>query len=596
MRKKFRTGRPGSRPPRPSWGERLRQSWVPLAVCGLALVVYSRSLFCGFIRDDLPQIVHNPQVQSWQYLPQILTQHLWNHIPQFQALFYRPLFSLWMLVIDTIGGLSPWFWHLSSVTLHVACTYFVYRLIKRLTGSEVGAGAASAVFAVHPIHVEAVTWVSASNELLFSLLTLWAMIVLLAPPERGDRGPILLSAFLYFGSLFAKETGVVLIFLMVALAIIRLKDRVSGWVKRLVIASSPYAAGTVVYLLIRWYVLHGMGVEKGERSWRQAIFTSPSVVLFYLRKLLVPVHLSGAYMNPIYSSPTAAFWLPAAAILLFIVSMTWLAFRVSPIFGYAAALILLPLLPVLATIRVYPEGDMTHDRYLYLPSVGFCLLLGVLADRTQKTARSVRIAAASVLAIVLCAFSVLTFAQQRFYDNDITYTQQEINLNPANGFPYAMLANVYMDQGQTDLALKNYRIASERAPGDARISLLLSRGLFAVQQYTETETILHRLLLRTDLNARRQISVRLSLANVEIALGNLDSAQRLLQQVQQADPNFPELHWALGVLYKKQGQIQLAQSAFQREYQLTGDKEAQQQSDMLTMEILRTQPTDGSRP
>jgi tetratricopeptide (TPR) repeat protein len=233
---------------------------------------------------------------------------------------------------------------------------------------------------------------------------------------------------------------------------------------------------------------------------------------------------------------------------------------------------------------------------LYLPSVGLCLLLAVLADRTQKTARSVRIAAASVLAIVLCAFSVLTFAQQRFYDNDITYTQQEINLNPANGFPYAMLANVYMDQGQTDLALKNYRIASERAPGDARISLLLSRGLFAVQQYTETETILHRLLLRTDLNARRQISVRLSLANVEIALGNLDSAQRLLQQVQQADPNFPELHWALGVLYKKQGQIQLAQSAFQREYQLTGDKEAQQQSDMLTMEILRTQPTDGSRP
>ncbi len=592
MRKRLK-GDSRTPPPWENWRERLSKSWTPLAVCSLALVVYSRSLFCGFIRDDLPQIVHNPQVQSWQYLPQILTLHLWNHIPQFQALFYRPLFSLWMLVIDTIGGLSPWFWHLSSVLLHAACTYLVYRLSKRLTGSEVGAGAAAAVFAVHPIHVEAVTWVSASNELLFSLLTLWAMIVLLSPRERGDRGPILFSTLLYFGSLFAKETGVVLIFLMVALALIRLKDRVGGWGKRFVVASSPYVGGTVAYLIIRWYVLHGMGVEKGERGWRQAIFTSPSIVLFYLRKLLVPVHLSGAYVNPIYASPTTAFWLPAAAILLFVVSMTWLAFRVNPIFGYSAALILLPLLPVLATIRVYPQGDMTHDRYLYLPSVGLCLLIGIVADRARHSVRSVRIVAASVLGIVLISFSVLTFAQQRFYDNDITYSQQEIDFNPANGFPYAMLGNVYMDQGQTDLALKNYRMASARAPDDARISLLLSRGLFAVQQYTETEAILNRLLLRTDLDAKRQISVRLSLANVEIALGNLDSAQQSLQQVEQADPNFPELHWALGILYKKRGQIQLAQTAFDKEYQLTGDKEAQQQSDMITLEMLRTQPDDG---
>jgi hypothetical protein len=109
-------------PPRQSWRERLYQSRVPLAVCGLPLGVYSRSLFCGFIRDDLPQIVNNPQVQSWQYLPQILTSHLWNHMAPHHALFYRPLFSLWMLVIHTLGGLLPWFWHLSSILLHVACT------------------------------------------------------------------------------------------------------------------------------------------------------------------------------------------------------------------------------------------------------------------------------------------------------------------------------------------------------------------------------------------------------------------------------------------------------------------------------------------
>src|SRR5271166_4357296 len=221
MKKRSNAERLRNTQPQRSWRERLQHARVPLAVCALALAVYSRSLFCGFVRDDVPQIVNNPQVQSWQYLSQILTSRLWNHMARSSALFYRPLFSLWMLVIDTLGGLAPWFWHLSSILLHVACTYLVYRLSRRLIGSEVGAGLAALFFAVHPIHVDAVTWVSASNELLFTVLLLGAMLVLLLPQESGDRWPILLSAVLYFTNLFAKETGVTLIVILFAMAWIR---------------------------------------------------------------------------------------------------------------------------------------------------------------------------------------------------------------------------------------------------------------------------------------------------------------------------------------------------------------------------------------
>jgi tetratricopeptide (TPR) repeat protein len=564
----------------------LRQSCVPLSVCGLALVVYSRSLFCGFVRDDLPQIVHNPQVQSWQYLPQILTSHLWNHMAGYPVLFYRPLFSFWMLVIHTLGGLSPWFWHLSSILLHVACTYLVYRLSKRLIGSEVGAGLAAALFAVHPIHVDAVTWVSASNELLFSALLLGSMLVLLAPAERGNRWPILLSATLYFTSLFGKETGVTLIVLLFYMAWVRLKDRERSWSQRLLLSGSPYVTATGVYLIIRWSIMHAMGVENGEHSWREVLFSSPSIMAFYLRKLIVPVHLSGGYVNPIHSSPTMAFWLPLAAILLFVLLMTWLGFRVNSLFGFSAALILLPLLPPLAAIRLYPQGDMTHDRYLYLPSVGLCLLIGALAPRMLESARSARAALASVLAVALVAFSVLTFAQQRFYNNDVAFLQREIDVDRANSYAYGLLGNVYMDQGRTDLGLKNYRIASELAPDDPRIALFLVRGLFADRNYTEAEAILNGVMLRKDLDASRQKATILSLANTEIGLGKLDSAQRLLQPLEQTDPNCPELHWAIGSLYLKLGQISLAQAQFEKEYQLTGDEMARRQSIVLSKRML----------
>jgi tetratricopeptide (TPR) repeat protein len=209
--------------------------------------------------------------------------------------------------------------------------------------------------------------------------------------------------------------------------------------------------------------------------------------------------------------------------------------------------------------------------------------------------KGIRAMAASVFAILLIAFSVLTFAQQRSYDNDIVYSQHEIDVNPANGFPYAMLGNIYMDQGRTDLAIKNYRIASAVAPDDERISLFLARGLFGLENYAEAETILNRLMLRTDLDSSLQTSIRLSQANVELGLGKLDSAQQLLQQVEQVDANFPELHWALGVLYDKQGNIPLAQTQFEKEYQLTGDLEAQQQSALLQMRMLRTPPNVGPR-
>jgi tetratricopeptide (TPR) repeat protein len=595
MKKRSKADGLRSTPPRQNWRERLLQSRVPLAACGLALAVYSRSLFCGFVRDDLPQIVNNPQVQSWEYLPRILTSHLWSQGARNHALFYRPLFSLWMLVVHTLGGLSPWFWHLSNILLHVASTYLVYRLSERLIGSEVGAGLAAALFAVHPIHVDAVTWVSASNEILFSILTLGAMLVLVAPHERGGRWPILLSAVLYFTGLFAKETGAALSVLLIGMAWMRLEDRKNSWSQRLVLAGSPYVAATGAYLIVRWSVMNGMGVEKGEHSWREVLFSSPSILLFYLRKLMVPVGLSGGYVNPIHSSPTMAFWLPLAAILLFALFMTWLAVRVNLVFGFSAALILLPLLPALATIRLYPQGEMTHDRYLYLPSVGLCLLIGAMAPRMLQAPRNVRVASALVLAIVLVAFSVLTFAQQRFYDDEVTFVQREIAVDPANGFAYALLGNVYMDQGRTDLGLKNYRIASALAPDDPKINLLLAHGLFDDKKYTEAEAILNRLMLRRDFDASRQNGIRLSLANVEISLGRLDSGQRLLQQVEQADANFPELHWALGVLYQRQGQIPLAQAQFEKEYQLTGDQAAQRQSIMLSKRMLSQTPSAGSR-
>jgi len=587
MKKKRSTAeRLRSTPPRQSWRERLHESRVPLVVCGLALAVYSRSLFCGFVRDDLPQIVNNPQVQSWQYLPRLLGSHLWSHLgPSWKMLFYRPVFSVWMLVVHTVGGLSPWVWHLSNILLHVAATYLVFRLCRRLTGSDIGAGVAAAVFAVHPIHVDAVTWVSASCELLFTLFTLGSILVLLGDNTAAEPPKVLASVVLYGAGLFAKETGIALLMILIVIAWVRLRGQVKGGWERLWLAGSPYVAATGIYVLARWFAMHQVGTEAAEHSWTEAIFSGPSVMLFYLKKLIIPLGLSGCYLNPLTASPTASFSLELLAIATGVAIVGWFAFRYSPVLGLAAALLVAPILPALAVIRIYPQGDMTHDRYLYLASVGLCLMVGMLVARLWSMPKPAKPSVVAVAVVVLAALSTATFAQQKFYHDNFAFYQRVIEINPSDGLAYGLLGNEYMDQGNTDLALDLFRKANQISPENPKVSLFLARGLVAEKQYLESEAVLNQMLQNPSLDTKRKNGAFVSLANVEISLGRLEYAQQLLQRVQQSDPRFPELHWALGVLFEREGLLAQAQAEYEEEFQITGDELAEKQS--LTVARMR---------
>jgi len=587
MKKISKAERLRSTPPRQSWRERLHQSRIPLVVCGLALAIYSRSLFCGFIRDDLPQIVNNPQVQSWQYFPRLLGSHLWSQFgPSWTVLFYRPLFSVWMLLVHTVGGLSPWVWHLSNVLLHVAATYLVFRLCRRLMGSDIGAGVAAAVFAVHPIHVDAVTWVSASCELLFTLFTLGSILVLLGDNTAAERPKVLASAALYGAGLFAKETGVALVLILIVVAWVRLRGQVKGGLaKRLWLAGSPYIAATGIYVLARWFVMHQVGTEAGEHSWAEVIFSGSSVMLFYLKKLIIPLGLSGSYMNPLTASPTASFSLELVAIAAGVAIVSWFAFRYSPVLGLAAALMLAPILPALAVVRIYPQGDMTHDRYLYLASVGLCLMVGMLVAKLWSMPKPAKLAVVAVMGVVLAALSAVTFAQQKFYHDNFAFYRRVIETNPSDGMAYGLLGNEYMDQGNTDLALDLFRKAHQISPENPKVSLFLARGLVAEKQYLESEAVLNQMLQNPGLDTRKKNGALVSLANVEISLGKLESGQQLLQRVQESDPRFPELHWALGLLFQREGLLAQAQAEYEKEFEITGDELAEKQS--LTVAKMR---------
>src|ERR1700732_2154108 len=171
----------------------LRRPSVLLPLLGLfTFVVYSGSLCFDFVWDDWPQIVNSPIIRTWSNLPRAFGSDLWYHVARNQV-YYRPLFVAWSMLNFTIFGLRPWGWHLGAVVLHIGAVFAVFWLALRLRLEYWTAALGALMFALHPIHIEPVTWISAASDTLVTIFVAIAFVAFLnkrdlqRTPCRGRR-------------------------------------------------------------------------------------------------------------------------------------------------------------------------------------------------------------------------------------------------------------------------------------------------------------------------------------------------------------------------------------------------------------------------
>ncbi|MGB9489529.1 MAG: glycosyltransferase family 39 protein, partial [Terriglobales bacterium] len=180
---------------------------IPVA---LAILVYVMALRYPFIYDDIGQVLKNPSIQSWQNLPQYFTHNVWSHLNAVSN-YYRPLFLLWMLLNFSLFGTNPAGWHAASILLHAGATALVYLLARRDLKDNAAAGFCAAIFAVHPIHVECVTWISGVTEPLLAVLFLGCVLCYRRWLDGSDRRWYTASLVLCALALLSKETAVIIV-------------------------------------------------------------------------------------------------------------------------------------------------------------------------------------------------------------------------------------------------------------------------------------------------------------------------------------------------------------------------------------------------
>ena len=542
-----------------------------IVVCSVAFLCYAQTIAFPFVYDDKFLVSNNFYITSFRYLPQFFTTHLWDGVDVHMVNYYRPLLLVWSLINYKLFGLNPGGWHFTNVLLHVLATYLVCVLTERFTRDR-GIGILSGlIFAVHPVHVEVVAWASAASEMLLTIFIVGSLICFMnALDEQKGRRWLLMSCLLYTGALFSKEPAVMMpamVFLFMWL-----KGNVEeGFAKRALAsikAAAPFILIVCFYYAIRLLLFGREHYSPFESlSTATMVRTWPLLLCFYLKLLAFPFQLSPFYDIPSVTSITQTiFILPMVLIALLAAALLlWVRRDRSKVVLFAC-LWLIWLIPAFY-IRAFSPEKKAGDRYLYLPSVGFCILAGAAIRRIRVPDRELlgMPAAQGATALVIAAtLATATATQENHWSSDLLLFYRALKIAPENDIGKENLAASLMTQEHFAQAVPLLLEVVQHKPKRWTALNYLGISYYHVRDYPRAVEYLTR-ATAIDVSDARQYAY-LGLAYLK--LGASGPAAENFQAALRRNPNQEECHFGLGLLFEQRGELQEALREYNVELKL----------------------------
>ena len=551
---------------------RLRSGWrftlVALALSALVVIAYSNSVSNGFVWDDDEQIVMNPALRADTPLINLFTSDVRfaNRGPSVRTAAYRPLQMLTYRMVIGLFGANPAAFHICSIALAVCGTLAAFIVFVLLTRKTAPALVAAALFAVYPVHTEAVDWIAASPDLGCGLFVLVTFGLFVAGRSRGvlpdlakgstpSRWIVLfLSLLSYAIALLWKETAAVLPVLVGIYALV-VESGAGSRVRSALSASAPYWAVLAVYIAFRVRTLGSLAT--GERNWAltpmQFMLTDLYLMKSYAWKLAFPFRLNAYYVfSPVrsVSDPRAI----VAIIFALCVSVSLIyAVRRARHCAFAALWVGITLLPAMDLNAL--GRNAFAERYLYLPSVGSCLLVTLCLAWLMSLvpARFRKAASVSLLAVVIVGLAAETIGRNPNWKDDSTLFSETLRRSPDAPFVRYMVATAQSaNSAEWAAAEQNYlqaiALAKQAIPPD-RLDLVMAyegvAWLYADQaDYQRALEILAELRKVAPANAEAENEEGLILAHA----GQWREAEPLLEKSFASLPEDANVLSALGLM------------------------------------------------
>ena len=556
---------------------------VPAIVLAVTFLGYLGTLRYDFVYDDVHVIVENGSVHSWRFLPRYFTEHLWFFEPGMTN-YYRPIFLVWLVLNHTLFGLNPIGYHLTTVLAHVTVTLLVFHLTRRLTGDQATAAIAALLFGLHPAHIEGVAWVSGVSETLLAIFFIGSFLCYLRYRDLdAGRGKLWLVAALVLAALavFEKETGIVLPMMIFAYELIfdagrkgrairgeedARSEKASEGVERFrmaLVRSLPFVVVTVLYLLARINALGAIGRTKTPLSLATLIFTWPSLLWAYVKILAWPVRLSAFYDTPYVTRPgLLEFWLPLAAIAAVGGAIWWLV-RKRPAGRFALVWLIVPVVPLL-NLTVFGPGELVHDRYMFLPSVGFVVIVA-LAVRRLRAGNSVLFGLPTVqvlAALILASGSGVALAYQHVnWSSNLVLFQHSLEIAPNSKTAKGSLAEALIVRGMYVEGARLFQELLDQDPESSELNHNMGFALNAAGKPREAEPYLMRAIELKPL----QPDAHYLLGVVRLTMNRLDEAETPFREAVRISPDVAFYHYGLASWFKMRGDLREALQEFERE-------------------------------
>jgi protein O-mannosyl-transferase len=557
--------------------------WVPIVlVLLITFIAYSGTLWFQFVYDDRGQILANPQVHYWRYAPHFFGDRVWSFAyPTVLGNYYRPIFMLWLLINYKVFGPYPAGWHLTTVGVHSAVTFLVYLLARRVLGDSRTAVIAALIFGLTPVHIESVAWISGVTDPLLALFLIPSFLCYLNWRDRKDHARLWLAAslLLYALAALSKETAVILPLIVFAYEWLwrPVSEGLSPWraafarLWRSLLRAAPMIAVTIVYLAVRWRVLQGLGHDMTPLAISTIVFTWPQILWLYLKHLIWPVGLSVFYDIPYVVRPgLRTFFLPAAGLaLIALVIAVWLRrlLRKSPTsartVAFALVWIVLPFVPLL-DLSVLPVGEIAHDRYLYLPTIGFSILAAMAIRRLnvgRSTLFGLPAAQAAVALGLALALGIGTALQDLYWANDVLLYSRGVAMVPRNKLARTNLGNALGELGHYRQALELYREVLAQDPRFWLATYNMGYTCYRMGRLQGAEDYFRRAIAINAVDGDEYLYLGLTW----LKLGRCDEAEKAIRRAVQLNPNGLGYHFAMGMVLKLDGNLEGALQEFRRE-------------------------------
>ena len=444
----------------------LKEHYWILAILTLTIIVFMPTLSNDFVNWDDEVYIHSSKMVHGFSIPNI--REAFSTREYHGA--YTPLTHISWSIDYSIGGQSARVYHIHNLLLHLINTVLIYLLISKLVNRKSLGLITALLFAIHPIHVEPVAWISSRKDLLFAMYFLAALLSYLYYLKKAENKNLLLVTFIFFAmSLMSKGVAFTLPLVLILLDYFDNRQFTRPvWLEKL-----PFFGLSLVFAYLAYTGQQSIGATDGLNTsdFGHSILYAGFGFVTYLIKSIIPFEIGNFYPYP-SSGPGAIFYIYTGIGLM--LCLTAIKFRKNNklvFFGFLFFAITVS--PVLQFVSF--GATLMADRFVYIPYIGLFLIMAWFGTKLWKNTAISNLLKIAIASTIVLVMGYMSYTQSMIWENGETLWTDAISKNPDNHNVYAHRANYYQSVGEFHKAKKDYSRSIDRNPTYA--FALNNRGL-----------------------------------------------------------------------------------------------------------------------